>query len=237
MPPCISTSCRAIARPSPSPPRSRVVPASAWRNRSNTCGRNPVAMPTPLSRTVNSTWPPTRVERHRDPAAARRELDRIREQVPDHLLQPLGIAGHCAGVLVQRALDRDVLGVGGGSTASIALADQRREIDGLHRQPQLSRNDAGDVEHVLDDAASAPRRCVRSSRARAASGRRAACPSASCARSRGSRSAACAARATTSRETRPSAGSRPARPGRGGRSRGRPTPTTRRRRRAVRAPR
>ena len=31
-------------------------------------------------------------ERHRDAAARRRELHRVREQVPDHLLQPIGIA-------------------------------------------------------------------------------------------------------------------------------------------------
>ena len=49
LPPCSSTRCLTIARPRPSPPCARVVELSAWRKRSNTCGRNSGAMPRPVS--------------------------------------------------------------------------------------------------------------------------------------------------------------------------------------------
>ena len=39
-PPCSSTRCLAIDRPRPRPHAPRVVEGSAWRKRSNTCGRN-----------------------------------------------------------------------------------------------------------------------------------------------------------------------------------------------------
>ena len=55
VPPCISTMFREIARPRPRPPRSRVVPESACRKRSNTWGRNSGAIPIPVSLTAIST--------------------------------------------------------------------------------------------------------------------------------------------------------------------------------------
>ena len=59
-PPCISTMCRTIDRPIPRPPVFLVVPASACRNRSNTCGRNSGLMPTPESLTSRQTNAPRR---------------------------------------------------------------------------------------------------------------------------------------------------------------------------------
>ena len=44
-----------MARPMPSPPWARVGLESAWRKRSNTCGRNSGSMPTPSSRTSSRT--------------------------------------------------------------------------------------------------------------------------------------------------------------------------------------
>jgi len=54
VPPCNSTSCFTMLRPSPKPPWRRVVDASANRNRSNKCGRNSGAIPSPVSETLIS---------------------------------------------------------------------------------------------------------------------------------------------------------------------------------------
>src|SRR5690606_20033865 len=54
-PPCSSTRSRAIERPRPRPPWRRVVPPSACRKRSKTCGRNPGSIPSPVSVTVSTT--------------------------------------------------------------------------------------------------------------------------------------------------------------------------------------
>ena len=62
-PPCISVSCFAIDRPEPRPPRSRVIPPSACRNRSKTCGRNSGGIPMPVSLTVTSRCEFTRSSR------------------------------------------------------------------------------------------------------------------------------------------------------------------------------
>ena len=57
-PPCRSTSWRTMARPIPRPPCRRVVELSAWRKRSNTCGRTSGSMPMPVSVTVSVTVAP-----------------------------------------------------------------------------------------------------------------------------------------------------------------------------------
>src|SRR5206468_4065916 len=58
-PPCSPTRCRVMARPSPSPPLSRLVTGSACRNRSNMNGRNSLVRPFPVSSTTSSAYDPT----------------------------------------------------------------------------------------------------------------------------------------------------------------------------------
>jgi hypothetical protein len=55
------------------------------------------------------------------PAVFRRELDRIRQQVPDDLLQPAQVAGNRSNGPVERLLEADALGVGCGPTVSVLL--------------------------------------------------------------------------------------------------------------------
>ena len=67
--------------------------ASAWRKRSNTCGRNSGAMPTPVvTRPRAPTWSAAGRRRDAHTAAGGRELDGVGEQVPHHLLQAVGVA-------------------------------------------------------------------------------------------------------------------------------------------------
>ena len=88
VPPCSSTRCRTSERPRPSPACSRVTSDFSCRNRSNTCGRNAGSMPAPVSVTVSTASSASRSQRDADLVASLRELDRVREQVPDDLLQP-----------------------------------------------------------------------------------------------------------------------------------------------------
>ena len=53
-------------QPEPQAAVPRVVEASAWRNRSNTCGRNSGLMPSPVSVTLISTCEFTRSSTHLD---------------------------------------------------------------------------------------------------------------------------------------------------------------------------
>ena len=134
MPPCISTSCRAIDKPEPEAAVSR-----AWcRHRPGGTARRraagtPAAMPMPVSLTVTSTCEFTRSSAHLHLAAAVGELHGVRQQVPDDLLQPLGIAGDR-----RRRADRprvsmpDALGVGRRrARVDARCAPRSRQIDRL----------------------------------------------------------------------------------------------------------
>ena len=74
--------------------------------------------------------PPARVEHDRDAPARGRELDGVRQQVPDDLLQAIGIADR------RQAADRgrlvssvSVARLGGGPHRFDGGVDDRREID------------------------------------------------------------------------------------------------------------
>ena len=90
------------------------------------------------------------------------------EQVPDHLLQPLGIAGHRRhrGSTTTSARARPWRRPPG-STVADGVVDHGGEIDRLHVQAQLAGDDPRDVEDVLDDLRQRLSRCARGSRARA----------------------------------------------------------------------
>ena len=135
--------------PSPRPLCRRLIELSAWRKRSNTNGRKSAGMPMPVSATRTDGVAFVLRQLHFDAAALRRELQRVRHQVPDNLLQAVAIAKHLHAVR-QPALDLDVLGRRG----------RRQRLDGvLDDLPHLHRSDvehhapadnARDVEDVFD---------------------------------------------------------------------------------------
>ena len=197
--------CRRAARPAasrstgPGPARR----GGAWsRRRPGGSGRTrragtPGAMPSPVSRTLTSTLRAVaRASATCDAAAARRELDRVGEQVPEDLLQPARVAGdRCRAVRVEHRSQADALGARRpGATVSTRGVDDAGEVQRLHVQPHLAGDDPAHVEQVLDDlrlrAGVALDRVHALRRGRSA---RPACAAGS-ATSRGSRSAACAAR-------------------------------------------
>ena len=96
-PPISSASSLTIARPRPLPPWRRVLEASTWVKASNTESNWSGAMPMPVSRTSKRSRtacrrrPASTIDLERD-AAALGELDRVVEQVDEHLAQAHRVA-------------------------------------------------------------------------------------------------------------------------------------------------
>ena len=151
LPPCISTSCLTIDRPSPRPPCRRVVEPSAWRNRSKTNGRNSGLIPMPVSVTVISTCELTRSSRTWIRPASGRELHRVGEQVPDDLLEPRRVARDRAGQRVEDLDDADALGLGGRQDRRQRRVDDLGQAHPLDVQAELAGDDPREVEQVLDE--------------------------------------------------------------------------------------
>ena len=90
-PPCNSTSCRTIARPSPSPAVTtrdrRVGLAEAVEDERHELRVNPL----PAVDDLQLDLRPERRQRHRHTPAGRGEFDGVAEQVPKHLLQPVAV--------------------------------------------------------------------------------------------------------------------------------------------------
>ncbi len=88
---------------------------------------------------------------HIDTAARRRELDGVREQVPDDLPQPVRIAGEGAHRCIDVAFDDDPLAVGRRHDGPDGVFDDLLDVHGLHLEARLPRDDARHVEDVFDD--------------------------------------------------------------------------------------
>src|SRR5207247_10007413 len=91
------------------------------------------------------------LQAHVNAAADGRELDRVDQQVPDHLLQPARIALNRPGVGVDGRPQPDVPGAGGGAYSVDGGLDDRDEADRPHVQTQLAPDRARYVEQVVDD--------------------------------------------------------------------------------------
>ena len=88
-------------------------------------------MPWPVSTTLISMWSFDRLDEDIDTSALRRELDRIRQQIPDHLLQPAGVAADRsrAGIGIEREMH--VPGRRQGANGIERRLRDGGEIDGL----------------------------------------------------------------------------------------------------------
>ena len=146
-----------MARPRPSPPFTGVAAPPAWRNRSKTWGRNATGMPGPrvLDRDLDLPVHAVRLHGHRP--AVRRELDGVREQVPEDLLQPARVPRHRARVRGHVGGERHALGFRGGADRLQRGADHRHRLDGLDVEPHRARDHARHVEQVRDEAGLEPR--------------------------------------------------------------------------------
>ncbi len=89
---------------------------------------------------------------HLHPTALRRELHRVAEQVPHHLLETVGIAADRADRRGGHRLQPDVLGCRRGPDAVHRLLDHESHIHRLDGQTDLAGLDARDVEQVVHQA-------------------------------------------------------------------------------------
>ncbi len=134
----------------PSPGWARDVEVSAWLNRSKTWGRKSGGMPRPVSETRVCDLRLAALERHLDAPAARRELDGVRQEVPDDLLQAIGVAGDRPGVGIQMSDELEALGVDRGPYRVQRRGDHGGEVDRTRLDPELPGHDPGHVQEVLD---------------------------------------------------------------------------------------
>jgi hypothetical protein len=95
---------------------------------------------------------PIGVHAHADSSAGGREFQRVREQVPQHLLQSRRIAAHDGGaLLLELEVERDTLRVGRGSLRTDAERDELGEVDGLHVERDFASDDTAHVDEVGDE--------------------------------------------------------------------------------------
>ena len=106
-------------------------------------------MPSPVSRDPDLGVRTFAVEREMNAAAGGRELDRVRQQVPDDLLQAIGIAHHGSAVDDLRC-EIDVLRLRRRPQSIDRRLDHRFELDRPEVDPELAGDDAGNVEDVGD---------------------------------------------------------------------------------------
>ncbi len=149
LPPCASVRWRTIASPRPSPP----VLASGTRfslTKSLEDVRQHVRRDAD-ARVANGDGDVVLVLRHLhlDLAVTRCVLQRVRQQVPEHLLQPLAIARHRHGAFRHLAADRLPLRRGGGADGFHRRADGIDEVHLAHVEPQLPTDD---LRHLQDVA-------------------------------------------------------------------------------------
>jgi len=142
-PPCSSTRCRTTASPS----RRAVRLPEAFEQPGQKIGPDPGAGVADAEVQVL----PGVCQPHLHPAAARRELDRVREQVPHHLLEPIRVARDEPGLRVEVDVQREALCLCRRSHGFDPRLRHRLQRDRADAQPQLAGDRARDVEQVLDD--------------------------------------------------------------------------------------
>src|SRR5262245_18537667 len=75
------------------------------------------------------------------PRTAIGELHSVGHQIPENLLQPLGIARYWRLDGIENALDANISRIGGRPDRLDALSNDRLQIDGSHVEPNLAGND------------------------------------------------------------------------------------------------
>ncbi len=131
----------------PRPPARRSSERSPCTKRSNMRGSSSTGMPGPLSLTVSTRFVADRGDAHADATAVRRVLDRVDDQVAQHLLDARGIAvdPHRCQVEPQHVSRRLAGDLQGGDDA---LRDHR-QVDRAPHQQHVARDDTADVEQVV----------------------------------------------------------------------------------------
>ena len=83
--------------------------------------------------------------------AFRREFDGVREEIPDDLLQTVGIAGNRSGLRVEQHLQTDVFRFRRVKQRINRRFDDFARLDELHVEPQFARDYSGNIQNIFDD--------------------------------------------------------------------------------------
>jgi len=83
--------------------------------------------------------------------AAVRKLHRIRQQIPNDLLQPVCVAGNHRGRGVEMSFDPDPLRVSRGTHNVNRILDYRHDFQRVKIEIQITGDDARNVENVVDN--------------------------------------------------------------------------------------
>ena len=89
-------------------------------------------------------------QRDGDLPAVQRELDGVRQQVPDHLLESVGVSGHPTGVRRLRLTDLDLLERRRHRGSLDHLADDGGEVHELAVDPELAVRRASRIDEIVD---------------------------------------------------------------------------------------
>jgi hypothetical protein len=87
---------------------------------------------------------------HLHPAGPRRELDGVREQVPDALLKPVGVSPYRPGHRIQDNLQSDPFRFGGMPHRFDGSGDNLLEVHALNVESHLAGNDPTHVQEIFD---------------------------------------------------------------------------------------
>ena len=90
------------------------------------------------------------LERELDASFRRRELDGVRQQVPDHLLDAVRICNAQDRPAVVVGLELNLLGVGSAAHDVEGRVGQLGQVDGRRLKTELARHDPRDIEQVVD---------------------------------------------------------------------------------------
>src|ERR1044071_1864683 len=85
-------------------------------------------------------------------AAALRELDRIRQQVPDYLAQTIRIALDQTFLRLKTRLQSDAFDVSRGPQRIERSVDDRREIERVQIEPEITSDDSRHVKQIVDES-------------------------------------------------------------------------------------
>ena len=140
-----------MARPRPRPPWVRAGDWSPCLKRSKTNGRKADSIPQPVSLTSTRKPSPLAPRDDADRAPWRCELDRVRQQIPEHLAQPVWIPGHRRHVGCHIDAQSDVLGLRRQLHGFSGFVEDRLEIHAADVEAQIATHDTRDVDEVVDD--------------------------------------------------------------------------------------
>ncbi len=98
----------------------------------------------------NPREPAVEGQAHVDRATSLGEFQRVRQQIPDHLLQPILIAHDIRRPWIEVRAKGHALRVRGRHHHVHGCQHHLDDIDGPHLEPEFSRRNARHVEHVVD---------------------------------------------------------------------------------------